>query len=59
MLLLDHGLGAFGRYRRNEIIPLRQPEPSLRHMREGDPRIPVAESGGHLEALMCAFPILA
>src|SRR5262249_4571856 len=33
-------------------------QPSLRHMREGDPRIPVAESGGHLEALLCASPIL-
>src|SRR5262249_21821208 len=47
------------RYRRNDIIPLRQPEPSLRHMREGDPQIPVAGSGGRLEVLMCAFPILA
>ena len=45
------------RYRRNEIIPLRQPEPSLHHMREGDPQIPVAGSGGRLEVLMCAFPI--
>jgi hypothetical protein len=30
LLLLDHWLGAFGRYRRNEIIPLRQPQPRLR-----------------------------
>src|SRR5262249_61810642 len=27
-------------------------------MREGDPRIAVAESGRHLEALLCASPIL-
>jgi len=58
LLLLDHVLGAFGRYRRDEITPLRQPQPSLRHMREGEPRIPVAESRGHLEALLCAAPIL-
>jgi hypothetical protein len=53
-----HGLGAFGRYRRDEFTPLGQPQPSLGHMREGDPRIPVAESVGHLEALLCASPIL-
>jgi hypothetical protein len=58
LLLLDDGLTAFGRDRRNEIVPLRQSEPRPRHMREGDPRIPVAESGGHLEALLCASPIL-
>src|SRR5262245_37259831 len=58
LLLLDHGLGAFRRYRRDEFTPLGQPQPSLGHMREGDPPIPVAESGGHLEALLCASPIL-
>jgi hypothetical protein len=36
------------------LITISQPQPRLRHMRECEPRIPVAESGGHLEAPLCA-----
>jgi hypothetical protein len=58
LLLLDHGLGLFACYWRYEIISLRQSQPSLRHVGEGDPCIAVFESGRQLEALLGASPIL-
>ena len=49
LLLLERWLSFF-----NPLITISQPQPRLRHMRECEPRIPVAESGRHLEAPLCA-----
>jgi hypothetical protein len=37
---------------------IRQPLPDLRHMGERSPRFAVAKRARHLEALLCAAPIL-
>jgi hypothetical protein len=57
LLLLERGLGSRRCERRHEIIPLRQPQPDLRHVGKGQPRIAVSERGGRFEAL-CPPPIL-
>jgi hypothetical protein len=53
LLLLERGLTLS-----NVLITISQPHPRLRHMCKFDPCIAVAESGGHLKALLCATPIL-
>jgi hypothetical protein len=58
LLLLERGLGLCRCDRRHEIIPLRQPQPDLRHVGKGQPRIAVSERGGRFEALLCPPPIL-
>jgi hypothetical protein len=58
LLLQDQGLGLCRSDWLYEIIPLRQPQPGLRHVGKSDPRIAVSELGGHLEALLCSSPIL-
>jgi hypothetical protein len=55
---LERGLGLCRCDRRHEISPLRQPQPDLRHVGKGQPRIAVSERGGRFEALLCAPPIL-
>jgi hypothetical protein len=48
LLLLDPGLGLFTCYRRYEIISLRQSQPTLRYVREDDPRVAVPKRARHL-----------
>src|SRR5262249_23819047 len=52
---------------RAELVPLRPeawdhssppPQPGLRHLGKGHPRIAVSERGGRFEALLCPPPIL-
>src|SRR5262249_9973615 len=52
LLLLECWLGLFGH------ISLRQPQPDLRHVGEGNPRVAVSKRARHLQALLCATPIL-